>query len=225
MGCANGKSSTNASAPRRTNSSSSTPSSSLNASMQSDVPSLRIGVVGEENTGKTSMIFRFTEGIFVGEGEDGNRSPIRKGSDVQEIRSKEITVDGKKVRITVFDSTGQEKDRTATRPSYARSLQGMLLLYDVTRRETFDAILPWIQEIRNIISSNASKDFCILIVGNKCDCSPDTRQVSPEEGEELAKNPSEYTTYFMETSAKEGTNVEQLFSQFARHALPKLKST
>jgi hypothetical protein len=99
--------------------------------------------------------------------------------------------------------------RSITR-SYYRGAAGALLVYDVTRRETFEHVLSWLEDCR----SHSSTDMVIMLVGNKCDLDH-RREVPREEGEAFAK---EHGLLFVETSAKEAINVQEAFVNTA-HAI------
>ena len=104
--------------------------------------------------------------------------------------------------VLQWDTAGQERFRTLT-ASYYRGAQGILIVYDVTDRETFDNVRTWIVEIEKYSQAGV----CKILVGNKCDME-DKRQVSREEGEELANH---YQMPFLETSAKNSLNVDDAF--------------
>ncbi|KAG2572755.1 hypothetical protein PVAP13_7KG201000 [Panicum virgatum] len=101
---------------------------------------------------------------------------------------------------------GQESFRSITR-SYYRGAAGALLVYDITRRETFNHLASWLEDARQ----HANANMTIMLVGNKCDLSH-RRAVSYEEGEQFAK---EHGLIFMEASAKTAQNVEEVFVKTA----------
>lgn len=104
--------------------------------------------------------------------------------------------------MQIWDTAGQESFKSITR-SYYRGAAGALLVYDITRRDTFTHLTRWLEEVRQ----NGNPDMTIMLIGNKSDL--DTRrQVSLEEGERFAK---EHSLVFMETSAKTAYNVEESF--------------
>ena len=91
--------------------------------------------------------------------------------------------------------------------SYFKGAHGVALVYDVTDRDTFEAIRHWVKQIQEHAESNVT----IVLIGNKCD-KEQLRMVSREEGEELAK---EINAPFFETSAKTNINVEDAFHKMA----------
>ncbi|KAH0687478.1 hypothetical protein KY285_018043 [Solanum tuberosum] len=90
--------------------------------------------------------------------------------------------------------------------SYYRGALGALLVYDITRRTTFENLRKWLHELREYGSS----DMVIVLVGNKSDLSNSSRQVNIEDGQSLAQLEG---LSFLETSAMENLNVEEAFLQ------------
>ncbi|KAK2992910.1 hypothetical protein RJ640_024064 [Escallonia rubra] len=135
---------------------------------------------------------------------------IVKSSGV-DFKIKLFTVGGKRLKLTIWDTAGQERFRTLT-SSYYRGAQGIILVYDVTRRETFTNLSDvWAKEL-DLYSTNQN---CVkMLVGNKVDRESE-RAVSREEGIALAK---EHGCLFLECSAKTRENVEQCFNELALKA-------
>merc|ERR1719379_1650371 len=112
------------------------------------------------------------------------------------------------VKLTVWDTAGQDRFKTLT-ASYYRGAQGIILVYDVTRRATFDHILPWLNEANVYCDDNVVK----MLVANKID---EPRQVSTEEGRALAR---EKNMLFIECSAKTKVGLQQAFEELAQQVL------
>jgi len=110
--------------------------------------------------------------------------------------------DGKKVKLSIWDTAGQERFRTIT-SSYYRGAQGIILVYDVASRETFDALPRWFSEMEPYVSPSVVK----IIVGNKVD-KEYSRAVSPEEGRRFAERMG---SLFIEASAKTAVGVHEVF--------------
>ena len=119
---------------------------------------------------------------------------------------KTVDVENKVIKLQIWDTAGQEKFRTIT-SSYYRGAHGVIVVYDVTHRESFNNVRNWMGEISRYASENVNR----LLIGNKCDIDG-KRQVSFEEGKELADS---MQIPFMETSAKTAENVEQTFLRIA----------
>ena len=113
-----------------------------------------------------------------------------------------MEINGKNVKIQIWDTAGQEAFQAITRTYYKGAI-GALLVYDITRRETFTHVTKWLDDVR----TNSSKNVTVILIGNKKDLE-DKRQVSYEEGEAFAK---ENGLMFLETSAKTAYNVVEAF--------------
>jgi len=123
-----------------------------------------------------------------------------------EFGSRTIPIAGNQIKLQIWDTAGQEKFRSITR-SYYRGAAGCLLVYDITRRETFEHLSTWLDDCRKYSNQNIT----VMLIGNKCDCE-NKRQVSREEGEEFARKNN---LTFLEASAKTSENVEQAFLESA----------
>ena len=157
----------------------------------------KIMVLGESKVGKTSLIKRYTKDQF------GGVYLTTVGMDFQD---KIIEIEDKKIRLQIWDTAGQERFRNVTK-SYFQSSQGLVLVYDITDRESFEKLNFWVDNIKNFAPENAK----FILVGNKCDLANE-RKVSYEEGENYAKN---LNIKFFEASARDGTNVNELFFYLA----------
>lgn len=157
--------------------------------------------LGDQGVGKTSIITRFMYDTF----DTSYQATI--GID---FLSKTMYLEDRTVRLQLWDTAGQERFRSLI-PSYIRDSSVAVVTYDVTNRASFLNTSNWIEDVR----SERGPDVVIMLVGNKTDLS-DRRQVSVEEGEELANKEK---VMFIETSAKAGYNIKALFRKLAT-ALP-----
>ncbi|URD82392.1 RAB [Musa troglodytarum] len=125
-----------------------------------------------------------------------------------DFKIKHLAVGDEKLKLTIWDTAGQERFRTLT-SSYYRGSQGIILVYDVTKRETFTNLADvWVKEVE-LYSTNRN---CVkVLVGNKVDKEAD-RMVTREEGIAFA---NEYGCLFIECSAKTRANVEKCFEELA----------
>merc|ERR1712108_49227 len=124
-----------------------------------------------------------------------------------EFGARMINIEGKQIKLQIWDTAGQEAFRSITR-SYYRGAAGALLVYDITRRDTFNHLTTWLEDARQHSNSN----MVIMLIGNKSDLEA-RRDVKREEGEAFAR---EHGLVFMETSAKTAANVEEAFINTAR---------
>ncbi|XP_055351813.1 ras-related protein Rab-6A-like isoform X2 [Paramacrobiotus metropolitanus] len=120
--------------------------------------------------------------------------------------SKTMYVDDRIVRLQLWDTAGQERFRSLI-PSYIRDSTVAVIVYDITNATSFQQTSKWIEDVRN----ERGNDIIIMLVGNKSDLA-DNRQVETEEAERKAK---EQKAMFIETSAKTGYNIKQLFKKVA----------
>jgi Ras-related protein Rab-2A len=123
-----------------------------------------------------------------------------------EFGARMIKIDDKPIKLQIWDTAGQESFRSITR-SYYRGAAGALLVYDITRRETFNHLSRWLEEARQ----NGNPDMVIMLIGNKSDMEA-RRQVSFAEGEKFA---ADHGLIFLETSAKTAAFVEEAFCRTA----------
>uniref|UniRef100_A0A803NZC4 Uncharacterized protein n=1 Tax=Cannabis sativa TaxID=3483 RepID=A0A803NZC4_CANSA len=119
-----------------------------------------------------------------------------------DFKIRTVEQDEKTIKLQIWDTAGQERFRTITN-SYYRDAYGIIIVYDVTDEESFKHVKSWLQEIDKYTNGNVKK----LIVGNKCDLT-DKKVVSYDTAKAFA---DEVGIPFLETSAKDATNVEQSF--------------
>ncbi|KAL4433544.1 hypothetical protein ABPG74_002941 [Tetrahymena malaccensis] len=167
---------------------------------------LKYIVIGDTGVGKSSLIMQFTQEVF------RDKHDITVGV---EFGAKVIKINGQSVKLQIWDTAGQEDFRSIVR-SYYRSTAGALVVYDITRRDTFKHITRWVEEATN----NGNSTLTFMLIGNKSDLESQ-REVTYEEGLQLAK---EHNMLFIETSAKTKHNVEQTFCQTAVNILDKVKN-
>eukprot|EP00397_Hematodinium_sp_SG-2012_P015778 GEMP01016076.1.p1 GENE.GEMP01016076.1~~GEMP01016076.1.p1 ORF type:complete len:206 (-),score=42.41 GEMP01016076.1:2199-2816(-) len=151
-------------------------------------------LIGDSGVGKSCLLLRFADDTYT----ESYISTI--GVDFK-IRT--IEQEGKVVKLQIWDTAGQERFRTIT-SSYYRGAHGIIIVYDVTDRESFNNVKHWIQEI----GRNAAEGVNKLLVGNKCDLQS-KKAVSYDEGKDLADS---LNIKFLETSAKNAHNVEEAFN-------------
>jgi len=161
-------------------------------------------IIGDANVGKSNLLLRFAYGEF--------REEYQVTIGV-EFGAKNVKIRDQTYRIQIWDTTGQENYRSITRNYYKNSACA-LLVYDITKRESFNNISIWIDECKN----QTAKTISLVLVGNKSDLE-DQRQVNTEEGQELAEK---LGIPFFESSAKTGQNVDKIFQNSADEIAKKI---
>lgn len=159
------------------------------------IATLKVLVVGNSGAGKSSLLVRFIDDTF-----DEDQGPTI-GVD---FKSKVLTVEGNKVKLTIWDTAGQERFRTLT-ASYYRGAHGVIMVYDVSNRESFTDITMWLGELDVYATTNK---LVKMLVGNKID--KPNREVTKNEGLDFAR---ERAMLFIECSAKNRIGVKQAFDE------------
>jgi len=164
----------------------------------------KIVLVGDSGVGKSNILTRFTRDTFSHE----EKSTIGVEFAVRVLPMP----DGKRVKAQIWDTAGQERYRAITN-AYYRGAVGAILIYDMTRRDSFQNIPRWLRELRD----HASEDIVLLLVGNKSDVcrgsQSERRDVTVQEADEYAR---QLKISRIETSAKSGENVDEAFNLVIR---------
>nr|GEU53872.1 Ras-related protein RABA4d-like [Tanacetum cinerariifolium]GEU87527.1 Ras-related protein RABA4d-like [Tanacetum cinerariifolium]GEU95056.1 Ras-related protein RABA4d-like [Tanacetum cinerariifolium] len=153
----------------------------------------KVVLIGDSAVGKSQLLARFARNEF---------SVDSKATIGVEFQTKTLVIDQKMVKAQIWDTAGQERYRAVT-SAYYRGAVGAMLVYDMTKRQTFDHMTRWLEELRG----HADKNIVIMLIGNKCDL-VNMRAVPVEDAQEFAEREN---LCFMETSALEATNVESAF--------------
>lgn len=162
--------------------------------MNSDYDYLyKVILIGDASVGKSNILNRFVKNEFISD----SKSTIGV-----EFATKTLILEKQRIKIQLWDTAGQERFRAVT-SAYYRGAQGVVLVFDVTNRASFEHIEKWTREIRD----NSDSTAVIIVVGNKIDL-VEKRVVSQEECIEWA---SKSKTYYIETSAKQGTGIDEMF--------------
>ena len=162
-------------------------------------------IIGDTGVGKSCLLLQFTDKRF---------QPVHDLTIGVEFGARMITIEGKQIKLQIWDTAGQEAFRSITR-SYYRGAAGALLVYDITRRDTFNHLTNWLEDARQHSNSN----MVIMLIGNKSDLEA-RREVLRDEGEAFAR---EHGLVFMETSAKTASNVEEAFINTAKEIYDKIQ--
>ena len=158
---------------------------------------INIITLGESSVGKSSIINRYVENNF-----DYNFVSTL-GVD---FRKKNININGEDIRLKIWDTAGQEKFRSIQK-QYYRNSDGILLVFDVTKFETFNVLEEWINSIKN----QTSNDIIVVLVGNKIDLN--NKVISDDEIKNFA-NDNKFK-YFL-TSAATGKNINEVFDYIVK---------
>ena len=157
----------------------------------------KVLLLGDSSVGKTCFLLRYCDRTF----QEAHLSTI--GLD---YRLKTMTLENNKnIKLQIWDTAGQDRFRALTK-NYYKGANGIILIYDISTTQTFENVKVWINQIKE----EANANVIIYLVGNKIDLPKDKRTVSEEEGQKLA---DEYKFLFKEASAKEGTNVNEIFQE------------
>jgi len=164
----------------------------------------KILLIGDSGVGKTSLLFRYVDGVF---------NPEFQSTIGVDFKITTLGVDGRHVKMQLWDTAGQDRFRNIV-ASYYRGAHGIVLVYDVSNPQSFESIQTWLDEATVYLHSEVPK----LLVGNKID--QPQREVSTEVAEAFA---TKHGMDFIETSAKSEFHVKELFEQMVRGILGKLQ--
>ncbi|KAG6487731.1 ras-related protein RABA5c-like [Zingiber officinale] len=153
----------------------------------------KVVIIGDSAVGKSNLLSRYARNEF---------NPHSKATIGVEFQTQSMDIDGKEVKAQIWDTAGQERFRAVT-SAYYRGAFGTLLVYDISRRSSFDSIARWLDEL----NTHSDTTIVRMLVGNKCDLET-LREVSIEEGKALAEAEG---LFFIETSALDSTNVKTAF--------------
>ena len=158
----------------------------------------KVLLLGNSDVGKSSLLLRYVDSVW----NDAFVPTI--GVD---FKVKTLNINNKNVKMQIWDTAGQERFRTVV-STYFKGAHGILLLYDVTNKDSFKNLESWLIEIEK----NSNQKVLKILIGNKCDLTEE-REITAEEGKAFAlRNGME----FMETSAKMNTNVTEAFETLGK---------
>ena len=156
---------------------------------------LKYIIIGDSSVGKTNLLLNIKNKQF---------REIAQKTIAFQFNSFDINLDNKVYKINIWDTAGSESFRTIISELF-KNIVCALIVYEIDNKESFENIPKWIEECKN----NAPKTVLMILIGNKRDLE-DNRKVSKDEGRELAKKNG---MEFLETSAKTGKNVEEVFKR------------
>ncbi|CAH8278781.1 unnamed protein product [Arabidopsis lyrata] len=153
----------------------------------------KVVLIGDSAVGKSQLLARFSRNEF---------SIESKATIGVEFQTRTLEIDHKTIKAQIWDTAGQERYRAVT-SAYYRGAVGAMLVYDITKRQSFDHVARWLEELRG----HADKNIVIMLIGNKTDLGT-LRAVPTEDAKEFAQREN---LFFMETSALDSNNVEPSF--------------
>ncbi|KAI0300611.1 ras-domain-containing protein [Multifurca ochricompacta] len=165
-------------------------------SRSQELINVKLLLIGNSSVGKSSLLLRFSDKQWLPEDEASATIGV-------DFRVHKMEVKGRKVKMSIWDTAGQERFRTIT-ASYYRGAQGVILVYDVSSRESFEALPRWLNELETYVPAEVVK----IVVGNKLD-KEYSRQVPTEEGKAFAQLTG---CLFVEASAKTAVGVTEAFN-------------
>ena len=163
----------------------------------------KVVIVGDSFVGKTNIMSKYLKNEFH---EDS------KATVGVEFGSRQFNIEGHVIKAQIWDTAGQERYKAIT-SAYYKGAKGAFIVYDITRKESFDNVTKWAEQLK----SAADKNLTIIIVGNKVDLE-DQRQIKTEEGQNKA---NELESAFIETSASSGTNIDKAFEMMINEVYKK----
>ena len=170
---------------------------------EQEIPKYKLIFLGDQSVGKSCILNRFMNDTFTEEYQ------ATIGLDFQ---SKNVQIDNQDIHLLLYDTAGQEKFR-ALIPMYTRDANIILLVYDVTSKDSFLHLSDWLRDLTNV----EKEEVIFAVVGNKTDLD-DRREVNSNEGENYAK---EHDFIFKEVSAKTGDGINELFDVILKEMLKK----
>ena len=166
----------------------------------------KVLLLGDSDVGKSSLILRYTDDTF-------NSKLINSIGVDFKMKKKEI--DGKIVKVQIWDTAGHERFRSITY-SYYRGANAIIIVFDLSDKKSFISITEWLKQIEKHANTNVFK----FLVGNKSDL-VEERKVDYEEAKQYA---DEHELPYIETSAKEGVNITELFDSSIKSFLASAKN-
>mmetsp|Transcript_26507 Transcript_26507/g.59334 ORF Transcript_26507/g.59334 Transcript_26507/m.59334 type:complete len:195 (-) Transcript_26507:44-628(-) len=159
---------------------------------------VKVVLLGDTGVGKSSLVLRFITNEF---------KPYVESTIGASFMSRLILVDGAPIKFQIWDTAGQEKYHSLA-PMYYKGAAAAIVVYDITKRKTFETLQQWVAELR----TQGPENIVITLAGNKCDLEGE-RQVPLDEATAYANS---IGATFFETSAKTKANVEEVFLKISK---------
>ena len=153
--------------------------------------SIKLLLLGDIAVGKSSLIYRFIYDKF---------NPNKINTSELDLKTSDLIIDKKNVRVQLWDTVGQEKYKSITK-NLIKRVQGIIIVYDITNKDSFKNIKTW----TNLIEEEYGNQLPIIIVGNKIDLE-ENRKIKIEDAKAFCKN---HKYKYVETSCKTGHNIKK----------------
>ena len=165
----------------------------------------KLVLIGDTGVGKTNILSRYINNEF---------SLASQSTVGVEFGSKIIKKNDKLIKLQIWDTAGQERYKSIT-SAYYKGSKGAFVVYDISRKSTFENVDRWIEELK----ANGSEDVLIMLVGNKSDLE-DKREVQTED---VIKKAEQFKIAFCETSALDGKNIDHAFDNLINEIAKKVE--
>ena len=165
----------------------------------------KVVVVGTSGVGKTAMVQRLVDNSF----QEETQSTVGV-----EFKSYQITLDTETIKLNIWDTAGQERFRSVSK-AYFRSAVGAILVFALNDSDSFNELENWLNDLHSLAAQNAA----IILIGNKSDLEQE-RAVTTSEGQAFAER---HGMNYLETSAKDGNNINEAFLRLAKTINDKVK--
>ena len=169
---------------------------------------LKIILVGNSSVGKTSIIHKFIDRNF----EEQITATVSTTFKAKKIKIDPFT----EANLKIWDTAGQERFRSLT-PNYLRGSNGILVVFDLANKGSFEELDKWMEIIRDVIAENKIEK---ILVGNKTDLPEEEKVISDEMATKYA---DEHNMKYFSVSAKEGINIDLLFEQLGNDCIKNLQ--
>ena len=167
---------------------------------------VKVIIIGDSSVGKTNIMSRYLKNQFL----ENSKATVGV-----EFGAKLFNINGHKIKAQIWDTAGQEKYKAIT-GAYYKGSKGAFVVYDITRKDTFESIDKWINDLK----TTGDPKLNIMIIGNKCDLEH-RREVLKEQGEEKSRS---FGCAFLETSALSGDNIEKGFEMMISEIFKKYEN-
>jgi len=178
--------------------------------LENEILNIKLLTLGESYVGKTTLILNYM-------------NPNIKTTNLERLyptigvdyQKKSVTIDNRNINVEIWDTAGQEKFKKIT-SQYYNGADGIILIFDITNKESFEKISFWIQDLSNKIDLD---NTCLILIGNKTDLK-DQRKVSVEEAQKYA---AQYNIEYYEVSALKNVGIIEMMEFFIKKCYNNMK--